>query len=92
MTPGEEVRVVTHRPYAVAREVEDLDALIKVAGGSACVSGMSSGGVLALHAVARGLNITKLALYEPPFNSVDNNARQAAESYTKQLTILLFQK
>ena len=89
MTPGEQVRVVTHRPYAGAREVEDLDALIKDAGGSAFVFGMSSGAVLALHAVARGLNIKKLAMYEPPFNSGDNNARQAAKSYTKQLTILL---
>ena len=77
------------QPYAVAREIEDLDALIKNAGGSACVFGMSSGGVLALHAAARGLNIKKMALYEPPFNSGDNNARQAAERYTKQLTNLL---
>lgn len=77
------------QPYAVEREIEDLDALIKDAGGSACVFGMSSGAVLALHAVARGLPVKKLALYEPPFNSGDTNARRAAESYTKQLTILL---
>ena len=53
-------------PYAVEREVEDIDALIKAAGGSASLFGMSSGGVLALEA-ARTLAITKLALYEPPF-------------------------
>src|SRR3954471_13705550 len=35
-------------PYAVEREAEDLDALIDVAGGSACVFGHSSGAVLAL--------------------------------------------
>lgn len=53
--------------YSPAREVEDLAALIAVAGGSACVFGASSGAVLALHAAASGLPITKLAMYEPPF-------------------------
>ncbi len=77
-------------PYAVEREFEDLDALIKEAGGSAFVFGMSSGGVLALEAAARGLAITKLALYEPPFN-LDDNARLVSENYTKQLTALLAQ-
>jgi pimeloyl-ACP methyl ester carboxylesterase len=55
------------QPYAVERELEDLDALIREAGGSAGVFGYSSGGTLGLHAAARGLNITKLALYEAPF-------------------------
>jgi len=50
---------------------------------------MSSGAVLAIDAAARGLAITKLALYEPPFNSGDDTARQASESYTRQLTALL---
>jgi pimeloyl-ACP methyl ester carboxylesterase len=53
-------------PYAVAREVEDLAAVIAEAGGSACVYGLSSGGLLALHAAAAGLPIDKLALFEPP--------------------------
>src|SRR5260370_29774682 len=77
------------QPSTVEREVEDLDALIKEAGGSAFVFGMSSGAVLAIEAAARGLAITKLALYEPPFNSGDENARQASENYTRQLTALL---
>ena len=77
------------QPYAVEREIEDLEALINEAGGSAFVYGMSSGGVLALAAAARGLAITKLALYEPPFNSGDDTARQASENYTRQLTALL---
>lgn len=54
-------------PYAVEREIEDLDALIAEAGGSSAVFGYSSGATLALKAAARGLTITKLALYEPPF-------------------------
>lgn len=54
-------------PYAKAREIEDLAALIEEAGGSANVIGISSGGVLALDAAASGLPITKLAVYETPF-------------------------
>jgi pimeloyl-ACP methyl ester carboxylesterase len=53
-------------PYSVAREVEDLEALIAEAGGSAFVYGVSSGAALALEAAARGAGIRKLALYEPP--------------------------
>ena len=53
-------------PYAVEREIEDLDALITAAGGSAYVFGYSSGAVLSLRAAAHGLAIEKLALYDPP--------------------------
>jgi pimeloyl-ACP methyl ester carboxylesterase len=55
------------KPYDVRREIEDLDALIKVAGGSTCLFGISSGAILALLAAASGLRVTKLALFEPPF-------------------------
>lgn len=54
-------------PYSVQREIEDLDALIAEARGSAAVFGYSSGANLALKAAAHGLRITKLVLYEPPF-------------------------
>lgn len=54
-------------PYAIEREIDDIDALITEAGGSAAVFGYSSGGNLALMAAAKGLAITKLALYEPAF-------------------------
>jgi pimeloyl-ACP methyl ester carboxylesterase len=53
-------------PYAIEREIEDLDTLIAQAGGSACVFGYSSGATLALRAAAHGLDISHLALYEPP--------------------------
>ena len=52
--------------YAVEREVEDMGALIAAAGGSASLFGASSGAVLALAAAANGLNVKKLAMYEPP--------------------------
>lgn len=54
-------------PYAPQREVEDIAALIEVAGGSASLAGVSSGAVLVLLAAAAGLPIERIAVYEPPF-------------------------
>ncbi|HEV8682993.1 MAG TPA: alpha/beta hydrolase [Actinomycetota bacterium] len=65
-------------PYAVQREVEDIDAVIIAAGGSASVYGTSSGAVLALQAAASGLPITNLALWEPPF-ILDESRRPPAD-------------
>ncbi|MGW1292046.1 alpha/beta fold hydrolase [Streptomyces sp. NPDC002533] len=56
----------TGRP-AVAREVEDLAAVVSAAGAGASVFGMSSGGALALEAAAAGLPVELLAVYEPPY-------------------------
>jgi pimeloyl-ACP methyl ester carboxylesterase len=53
--------------YSPEREVEDIDALIREAGGTASVFGVSSGAALALEAANRRLPITKLVLYEAPF-------------------------
>ena len=72
------------QPYAVEREVEDLAAVIDAAGGRAFVLGTSSGAVLALHAAAAGLPITKMALYEPPF-IVDDARPSLPEDYVPQL-------
>jgi pimeloyl-ACP methyl ester carboxylesterase len=54
-------------PYAVEREIEDIDAVIGAAGGSAFLVGFSSGAALSLEAAASGLAIRKLALWEPPY-------------------------
>jgi pimeloyl-ACP methyl ester carboxylesterase len=70
-------------PYAVQREVEDLDALIAEAGGSAFVFGISSGAALALEAAASGLSIRKLALYEPPFIVDDSRSPIPNDFVTK---------
>ncbi len=70
-------------PYAVEREVEDIDALIKEVGGPAFVFGHSSGAVLALEA-ARRLAINKLALYEPPF-IVDASRPPVPKDYVAQV-------
>jgi pimeloyl-ACP methyl ester carboxylesterase len=61
-------------PFEPAREIEDLEAVIREAGGSACVCGVSSGAALALDAATRGLAIERLALYEPPFIVDDTRA------------------
>jgi pimeloyl-ACP methyl ester carboxylesterase len=75
-------------PYAVEREVEDIAALIDEAGGRAYLFGMSSGGALALTAVASGLSVPKLAVYEPPFQ-VEESGRSTMQSYGEQLFALL---
>jgi len=77
------------KPYAVEREVEDIEALINEAGGSAFVFGHSSGAVLSLDA-ARALptKITKLALYEPPF-IVDASRPPMPEDFAQRLTELI---
>jgi pimeloyl-ACP methyl ester carboxylesterase len=54
-------------PYAIDREIEDIEAMIEAAGGEAGLFGSSSGAVLAMLAAAAGLPITKLAMWEPPF-------------------------
>ncbi|WP_433217296.1 alpha/beta fold hydrolase [Dactylosporangium sp. CS-047395] len=54
-------------PYAPAREVEDLLAVIGAAGGEASVYTMSSGGAIGLAAAAASAAVRALAVYEPPF-------------------------
>jgi hypothetical protein len=56
------------QPYAVEREIEDLGALIDIAGGSAHLYGVSSGGALALEAAAAGIAADRIAVYEVPYN------------------------
>ena len=45
------------QPYSKAREVEDIEALIRAAGGSAFALGLSSGAALALEAAASGSRV-----------------------------------
>jgi pimeloyl-ACP methyl ester carboxylesterase len=75
-------------PYAVEREIEDLQALITEAGGAAAVFGYSSGAVLALKAAARGLPITKLALYDTPL-LVDDGQPRAPVDHPARLAALI---
>jgi pimeloyl-ACP methyl ester carboxylesterase len=76
-------------PYAVEREVDDIEALIDEAGGSAFVFGHSSGAVLALEA-ARLLpdKVTRLTLYEPPF-IIDDSHPRVPTDFSLQLASLI---
>jgi pimeloyl-ACP methyl ester carboxylesterase len=57
------------QPYAVEREIEDIESLINDAGGRAYLYGVSGGAALALQAAAKlgPAKVPKLALYEPPY-------------------------
>jgi len=54
-------------PYAVKREIEDLQAIANDAGAPPFVLGISSGGALILQSVASGVAVKRIALYEPPY-------------------------
>jgi pimeloyl-ACP methyl ester carboxylesterase len=76
-------------PYAVEREVEDIEALIDEAGGTAFVHGHSSGAVLALTAMSKlPAKIKKLTLYEPPF-IVDDSRPPPPPDYVEQIKALV---
>jgi pimeloyl-ACP methyl ester carboxylesterase len=75
------------RPYAPAREVEDIAAIIEVAGGSAALLGLSSGGALALEAAASGLPVSKAVAYEPPY--VDDTGQRGGAGYEGHLQRLI---
>ncbi len=76
------------QPYTVEREVEDIDALIDAAGGEATLFGFSSGANLALTAAAAGIELTALALYEPPYNADASDPLLPAD-LSKQLADLV---
>jgi hypothetical protein len=74
------------QPYALAREIEDIEALIAVAvgeaGGSAHLYGVSSGGGLVLEAAAAGVAAERIGVYEVPYCVTEETqawARQFAE-------------
>jgi pimeloyl-ACP methyl ester carboxylesterase len=73
------------QPYAAGREIEDIEALIDRADQAACLYGHSSGGCLALDAAAQlGPKVSKLAMYEAPYND-DPAFQQAWAQYLEQL-------
>lgn len=72
------------QPYSVEREIEDIEALIKEAGGSAFVYGISSGAALAVEAANRGVGVTKLATYEAPY-IVSDDAPEEPADYLERL-------
>jgi len=73
---------------AAEREIEDLAAVIEVAGGRAHVWGLSSGAVLALDAAAAGLPVARLAVQEPPL-AVDPADRRPPADLRQRVTELI---
>jgi pimeloyl-ACP methyl ester carboxylesterase len=76
-------------PYAIQREVEDIEALIDAAGGSAYLFGSSSGAALALEAAARlGDKVKGLLMYEPPF-IIDDSRPPVADNFGDEVKALV---
>ncbi|ARP72467.1 alpha/beta hydrolase [Streptomyces pluripotens] len=73
------------RPYAVAREVEDLAALVDAVGGEAALFGVSSGGALVLEAAASGVPVRQAAVYEVPFADFLEGGAEREARYKEQL-------
>ncbi len=66
-------------PYAVAREVEDLAAVVAATErADVGLYGHSSGGCLVLEAVAAGVPATRIAVYETPYGTTDADAEDGA--------------
>jgi pimeloyl-ACP methyl ester carboxylesterase len=62
---GRRPGVPTGEDYGLAREGEDLDALLRAVGARR-VFGLSSGAIIALYTAIQFGRVDKLALYEPP--------------------------
>jgi pimeloyl-ACP methyl ester carboxylesterase len=75
-------------PYAVEREVEDIDALVREMGGSALLYGISSGASLTLEAVRQGVPASRLALYEAPM-VVDSSRKPLPADYVGRMQDLV---
>lgn len=77
------------QPYAVEREVEDIEALIDAAGGSVFLFGSSSSAVLALEAASKlPVKVKKQILYEPPF-IVDDSRAPMPDGFLEQVKEML---
>ncbi|WP_242907734.1 alpha/beta fold hydrolase [Actinomadura terrae] len=77
------------QPYDPAREIDDIAALIDVAGGSAVLASGSGACGLALDAAtALGGRVTGLYLYEPPF-IVDDSRAPAPADYVQHQQALV---
>ncbi|MBU5444441.1 alpha/beta fold hydrolase [Paenibacillus sp. MSJ-34] len=76
-------------PYAPAREIEDVEALLDAIGEKASLVSGSAGCVLALDiATALGGKIDKLFLYEPSF-IVDDSRPPVPADYVEHVTVLV---
>ena len=75
-------------PYKVEREIEDLRAVASQAGEAPYVVGISSGGALVLQAVASGVSVKEIALYEPPYLAGGNGPRSFEDAKTRLQSLI----
>ncbi len=73
------------QPFSPQREIEDVAALVEIAGDGASLLGYSSGAVVALEAAAAGLPIARVILYEPPFVLPESGFPAPPADYVEQL-------
>lgn len=77
------------QPYSVRQEVADLAALVPMLdGGPVHLFGASSGGALALTAAAEGLPVSRIAVYEVPYQ-IGAAAVDGWQQYRARLAQLL---
>lgn len=76
------------QPYSVAKEIDDIKALVATMGGEAFIYGTSSGAMLAARAVAAGVKARKLAMFEPPL-ALDGTHYPKPADYAEQIKELL---
>jgi pimeloyl-ACP methyl ester carboxylesterase len=76
------------KPFALEREIEDIETLIEAEGGSCSLWGWSSGGALALHAAGAGIGVERLSVYEVPF-MVTPDAKRPTPDYGERLDELV---
>lgn len=74
--------------FSAQREIEDVAALIKEAGGAAHVFGASSGAMLALAAANANIGVTRLVIYEPPV-IVDNTHAPIPDNFLAEMRQLI---
>ncbi|WP_152360206.1 alpha/beta fold hydrolase [Microlunatus speluncae] len=77
------------QPYDPARELEDIAALVEIAGGSAALTSGSGGCAITLDAAsALGDRVTGVYLYDPPF-IVDDSRPPAPAAYVEHVSELV---
>lgn len=77
------------KPYDPARELEDIAALIDIAGGSAALTSGSGGCAIALDAAsALGGKVTGVYLYDPPF-IIDDSRPPSPANYVEHVEELV---
>jgi pimeloyl-ACP methyl ester carboxylesterase len=76
------------KPYSTEREIEDLAAVIEVAGGSVAIYAISSGVILALEAANTIPGITGMVLYEAPVFT-DGTRKPVPADYVQRMDQLV---